>query len=798
MHFKFMRNISLVVISLVIFTNTRAQEQIVIGKPTGNNDPVSLFIKVTDAETGEPISRVNCRIAPIAQGFSTDLNGEYELSLYNGKMTFTFSHLGYFSKSYIVLLVGPGSLEIQLESSIKELEEIIVTGNSDQNVKSTTVGKNELNIESIKALPLFAGQVDVIKSLTLLPGVTSVGEVSSGLNVRGSQTDNNLILLGGAPIYNPSHLFGFFSGVNGDVVRNVSLYKGGIPARYGGRSSSVLDITTKYGDFNDWSGELTAGIVSSSASIDGPIIKDKLSLSIGGRVSYIDWLLQQSKEESINSSNASFYDINSTISFRPSFGSKFDYRMYYSFDDFNFISDTLISWTNFNHTLDWDYVVGDNTYLNINLTNSNYEYAIKNTPGLLGFEQTSRISDTRLNVDLLIDFDDNKSLNFGLNSSYLSINPGTFRSKGNSNFSPVDLDNEKALELAGYIAHKRNIGERFAIEAGIRFNHYSYLGPGEVNLYQENLPRAESTITSVESYGNNETIESYQALNPRLGLRYSITDDLSVKGGVNRLSQYIHLISNTTTLAPTDIWKLSDNHIRPNESWIFSLGLFKDITEKYEISAEVYYKPILSIIEYKDGANLNLNQNIETELLNADGEARGIEFYLRKYGRLSGWLSYTYGRSLRRVRSAFENNSINNGDWFPSNFDTPHNLSVTLRYLIRKGVEFSSTFVYSDGRPASIPSGRFNYQGQTVAYFNERNGFRIPDYHRLDISWTWDLNSEKKLLDGDFTFSVYNVYSRRNAFSLFFDDVFGQEPQAFKLSILGSIFPSVSYRVKFL
>jgi len=684
-----------------------------------------------------------------------------------------------------------------METSIAELEEVIVTGNPDQNVKSTTVGKNELSIETIKKLPLFAGQVDVIKSLTLLPGVTSVGEVSSGLNVRGGQSDNNLVLLGGAPIYNPSHLFGFFSAINGEVVSNVSLYKGGIPARFGGRSSSVLDISTKVGDFEEWGGQATVGMASSSAMVEGPILEKKLSFSAGGRASYVGWLLNQSDDADINSSQASFYDVNTTFSYKPSEKSKIDFRTYYSFDDFQSISDTVISWTNFNNALNWDHVFGTDKYLNVNLSNSNYTYSISNSPGPLGFSIDSRISDTRLNADLLIEYDEKKSIDFGVNATFMELTPGELTPSEGSTLNEQLLSEERGLELAGFFEYKNALTDNIAIEAGLRYNHYLFLGPGTSNVYIEGLPLSESTIIGEENFANNEVIQSYNALNPRLGLRYSFSEDLSIKAGVNRLSQYINLISNTATIAPTDTWKLSDSFIEPNEAWIFSLGVFKNFGKKYEVSLESYYKPIVNVIEYKDGADLVLNDNLETELLNGEGLAYGSEFYLRKFGRLSGWLSYTYSRTKRKVESGFQSESINNGAWFPSNFDTPHNLSITANYLIKKTVEFSSTFIYSDGRPTTYPEGKFEYLGETVAFFNERNRFRIPSYHRLDVSMTWDWESKSKWLSGDFTISIYNLYGRRNAFSVYFDDVFAQEPQAFKLSILGSAFPSVSYRLEF-
>lgn len=769
-----------------------------VGRPTGKNAPVDLKLTILDNDTQAPIESVNVVAEPSGVGSATNAQGEATITTFTGRITLSFGHLSYRKKSMIILLIGEGEMTVYLKPGVEELDEVVIAGNQEANIRSTTIGKNELSIETIKDLPLFAGQVDVIKSLTLLPGVSSVGEISSGLNVRGGQADNNLVLLGGAPIYNPSHLFGFFSAINADVVRSVSLYKGGIPAKYGGRSSSVLDIVVKNGDFNEWNGSATIGMVSSNVAVDGPI-SDKFTVVAAGRASYVNWLLERASDEDIRRSNAGFYDVNTALTYIPNNDHKFDYKFYNSYDDFNFISDTTISWQNQNHSLSWDYALTDFEFINVSASNSNYDYSISNSPGVLGFNQFSEINDTRLMGDYLKEFESGTSVNLGFNASYVRINPGEVEPKGgSSSINPVTVENEKGLELAGFAEYKRSLTNKLAVELGVRYNHYKYLGPRTVNRYEENGPLTESNVTSTDTFGDNEVIATYDALNPRVGLRYAFNQDLSLKGGVSRQSQFIHLISNTTTFTPTDTWKLSDSYVQPNEAWIYSLGIFKNLGLKYEVSLEGYYKPILNVIEYKDGADLQLKEDIETELLNADGRSYGLEFYMKKSGRLSGWVSYTYSRSERRVESGFSEFEINDGEWFPANFDTPHNLSLTMNYVISQFVEFSSTFIFSNGRPTSLPSAKLEYAGNTIAYFNERNGFRIPNYHRLDISWIWSIKSQKKLLAGDVIFSVYNLYGRQNAYSVFFDDVIGAPPQGFKLSILGSAFPAISYKINFL
>lgn len=766
-----------------------------VGKEAGRRGPFRVVVRILDEKNGEELIGVNTIIENNGMGTISDLNGESVFDLKRGVYSLKLSYVGYRTKYLKIDVVGDGEIITEMEETQTLLGEVVITSRSmEENVKSAEIGKNELNVSMIESLPLYAGEVDVIKSLTLLPGVSTVGEASSGLNVRGGGADQNLILLGGAPIYNPSHLFGFFSSVNSDVINNVSLYKGGVPSKYGGRSSSILDIQYKNGNLDKWEGKATAGLVSSKLFFDGPIVKDKLSLIGSIRGSYVNWMLGMANDLSIKNSSAAFYDANAILTYRLSEDSKLDYTFYQSYDDFNLASDTVFSWANQNHVLNWDYSITDNMFLKTYGVVSRYNIGIRNDPGITGFELESVIDEKSVNVDYLYNITDNNSINAGFNVKYYTINPGSLDPKGNgSTVEPVNIQDEQALESSAYIQHTLDIGKRISLNYGVRFTNYDYLGPNDVYTYDEFQPRRIENSTGEESFGNNKVIENYRSILPRFALRLSFTETSSIKLGFNRMNQFINLISNTATVAPTDIWKLSDRYIKPTDVYQYSVGLFKNIGTKYELSVEGYYKDIRNIVEYKDGAVLFLNDHLETELLNGEGEAYGVEFYAKKNGRLSGWLSYTYSRSLRRVPGTFQDELINNGDWFPSNFDKPHDITAVANYSINSKTKFSAIFTYSTGRPVTFPGAKFNSGNELLPYYDTRNQFRAPDYHRLDISFTWTLNGAYKWTQGDFVFSVYNLYGRDNAFSVFFDDVRGAEPQAYQLTVLGSPFPSISY-----
>jgi TonB dependent receptor-like, beta-barrel/CarboxypepD_reg-like domain/TonB-dependent Receptor Plug Domain len=793
--------ITLVIILFVWVNISYGQDIITIGTPNNEYNIHNVYGKVIDRRDRSTLPGVNIFIKSLGKGVSTDSDGNFMIKLRKGRYTLSVTFVGYKESTLVINVVGDGRLLIKLDEDLTELEEVIVTGREpDANVSSTDLGRTDLSVESIRELPPFLGEVDVLKTITLLPGVSTVGEASSGFNVRGGGSDQNLILLGGAVLYNPTHLFGLYSAFNSELVDNVTLYKGGIPAKFGGRTAAIVEIDYKDGGLTDWSGLVTAGTVSSKFSVNGPLVKDKLSLSLGGRVSYLNYLLNMVNDPDVASSEAFFFDGNALLTYRLNDKNKLSYSFYQSGDQFRLASDTAYVWQNQGQALNWTHSFNEHLSMELSLVRSKYDFAIRNESNINSFSIDSGILDDAANLDFEFSLNDKSELYFGVQTKLIRINPGVLvPGDDQSAINPKTLETEKALESAIYLQHDLQIGEKLALSYGLRYNYYNYLGPRSIAEYEQFLPLSDETIVSETPYQNNEVIMQNSGFEPRASLRWSLNGTTSLKLGYNRMYQYVQVISNTTTIAPTDIWKLSDPFIDPQIVDQYSIGLFKNYQDNsWETSIEAYYKDINNIVEYKDGADLILKENLETELLTGIGRAYGIELYIKKkYGRLTGWFSYTYSRSLRLVTGAYPITRVNNGDWYPSNYDKPHDGTAVMNYNINPLVSFSAIFTYSTGRAITIPSAKFNFDGSEIAYFDNRNQERAPDYHRLDLSLKFTFPAKKKIFQGEWVMAIYNVYGRRNAFSVFFDDIQGQPPQAFQLSVLGVPFPSFSYTVKF-
>ena len=779
----------------------RAQDTLYVGK-SGELQVAQAVVSgtVRDEASGEVLFGANVLLVETNEVFSVDRQGTFRFSKAPGLYTLRVTFLGYQDLLQPLRVYGDGYLDLSMALQAEALEEVVVsTEDPRANITNTTMGVTRLSIKSIEALPLFAGETDILKSLVLLPGVSSVGEASSGFNVRGGSADQNLVLLGGVPIYNPSHLFGYFSAFNSEVVNSVTVYKGGIPAKFGGRASSVINLEYKKGDLQKWAGNLSLGTISSQASAGGPLIKDKVSILLGGRLSYSNWILQTIDDPEIRNSSANFFDGNVIAHYQINEDHSLSYSFYQSGDRFNLLEQNEFQWFNQLQSLEWNGAFSEKVYLKVYAGQSLYDFEISDFAEFDSFRFDSDITDRQAKAEISISFSPTNVISVGGSGKNIKINPGNINKLiDDSGIRPSTLESEQGNELAFFVQHEVEIGKKLGIIYGLRFNHFSNLGPKTVYQYDPFETRSEENITERLDYPDGETIATYQGLEPRFSLRYAINENTSVKLGFNRMIQNIGLISNTTAIAPTDIWKLADSHIEPTRTRQYSAGFFKNFSQDtYEVSLEGYYKSIDNIIEYKDGANLFLNPRIETELLSGIGEAFGAELYIRKNsGKLTGWLSYTYSRSLNRVIGFFPEETINRGEWYPANFDKPHDLTNVLEYQLNPQWKFSTVFTYSTGRPVSYPVAKFDYLGQNLAYYEARNDNRVPDYHRLDFSITFSPASEIKILAGDWILSVYNAYGRKNAFSVFFDDVPGSPPQAFRLATLGVPFPSLSYKVK--
>ncbi|MDI1324521.1 MAG: TonB-dependent receptor [Algoriphagus sp.] len=774
----------------------------VVGRDIGQLKGIKISVRITDEITGEALVGATVTVPELGINRITDANGSFELELERAEYTLLFRYVGYETIDYPITAVGDGRIAIRMIQEDFQLDDVVIFGSDpEKNIKSTDMGAIKLSMNSIKELPPFLGEVDIIRSMATLPGVSQVGEAAAGLNVRGGGADQNLIQFAGAPIYNPTHLFGLFTSFNADIVNDVTLYKSVIPARFGGRGSSILDILPKTGSVTDWGGDLMVSNVSGKVGINGPIVKDKVSMKAGFRMSYINWFLGALSNPDLKASQANFYDGNLVISAPISENNEFTYSFYTSYDDFAFASDTTISWKNTSHSLQWKSRLTEKLSLEALGYYTQYDYSIFNRSGINNFDLNSGIRDYGVKAFLTYQFSEGNRITAGADIKQLTIQPGDLipEDGAESGILPKKVQDEYGQESGVHFQHEFELGEKFGMSYGLRYDMYQYLGPRTVRQYAENQPISDGTAIGETTYEDGEKIIGYDGLGPRVSARYSLSKNSSFKAGYNKMYQFIHLISNTATIAPTDIWKLSDQFLEPQIVDQYSLGFYNNFKGNiFETSIEVYYKDIQNVVEYKDGANLILQDDIETELVPAEGQAYGIELYVKKnLGRLTGWISYTYSRSLRRVLTAYEEESINDGEWFASNFDKPHDLTLIGNYKVSTNTSISATFGYSTGRPVTFPEAKFDFSGNSLAYFDNRNEQRLPDFHRLDFAVNFKLNGKGKFFEGDWTFSILNVYGRKNPFSLFFADEAGAPPQAFRLAILGVPLPSISYSIKF-
>lgn len=773
----------------------------VIGRDIGQLKGIKLSGRITDEITGEALVGATVTIPELNLTRITDANGSFELELSRAEYTLEFRYVGYETKIYPITAVGDGRITIKMLQEDFNLDDVVIYGSDpEKNIRSTNMGAVTLSMNTMKELPPFMGEIDIVRSLATLPGVSQVGEASSGLNVRGGGVDQNLIQFAGAPIYNPSHMFGLFTAFNPDMVNDVTLYKAVVPSRFGGRSSAILDILPKAGSVDKFGGDVMLSNFSGKISLNGPLVKNKVSLLGGFRISYINWLLQSLQNTTLNSSDANFYDGNLVISAPLSEKNEFTYSYYTSYDDFAFASDTTISWQNNAHSLQWKSKWSDKLSMETSGFYSLYTYGIFNQSGINNFEINSHIADMGGKTFFTYSLGTGQNLTLGADYKQVSIQPGELVPTGTeAELLPKKVQDETGRELAAHFQHELEIGEKIGLTYGLRYDYYQYLGARTVRNYQENKPISDGSAVGETRYANNEVIQNYDGLAPRASLRYSFSKASSVKLGYNKMYQFIHLISNTATIAPSDVWKLSDGFLKPQIADQFSLGYYNNFKGNiFETSVEVYYKDLQNVVEYKDGANLILQNHIETELIPAQGKSYGAELYIKKnLGTLTGWISYTYSRAFRRVITPFEEENINSGSWYPSNFDKPHDLTLIGNYKVSTNTSISATFAYSTGRPITFPDAKFDYSGNNLAYFKDRNQQRLPDFHRLDFSVNFKLNGQGKFFEGDWTFSVLNVYGRKNPFSIFFDDAPQQPPQAFRLALLGIPLPSLSYAISF-
>ena len=702
------------------------------------------------------------------------------------------------AKTYIV----PGvKMAIASIADDQELAEIVVIGGRQSAVRNTIMGSEKFKPQLLKNIPSAFGESDIMKIALTLPGVTSVGEASSGINVRGGATDQNLILFNGGTVYNPSHLFGLFTSFNSDMVEDVELFKASIPAQYGGRISSVMTVTSKEANMQKLTGSASIGVLTSKANLEIPIVKEHVSLLLNGRTTYSDWILKKLPEKSgYRNGSANFYDFGGVLTVKLSSLHKLKINGYVSKDKFAFSSDDNYGYVNRNLSAEWRSIINEKVTGNLSVGMDHYDYYNEDLRTYYGAARLSFAIDmlwAKMNIRHRLG--EKTSFTYGLNVQHYDVMAGKYEPIGESEVIPDRLENDKALESAAYVDYEQKFGEKLTVLAGLRYSMFNSLGPRTSNYYSsEELP---SENTLIESRRESGVVKTYNSPEFRLSCLYSLKDNLSLKAGFNTMTQYIHKVSNSTIMSPTDIWKLSDLNIKPQHGWQVSTGVYYETTDKdYELSAEVYYKKMSDYLSYRNSAVLLMNHHLETDVISTNGKAYGVELQVKKpFGKLNGWLSYTYSRTFLRQEDGRVTVPVNNGEWFPSEYDRPHEVKAVLNYKFTERYSFSGNFNYATGRPTTIPAGKYysNRLGVFLPYYMERNGYRIPDYMRCDLAF--NIEPTHKLisfLHTSFSIGVYNALARRNAYNIYYVTE-GDKTQGYKLSVFGSAIPYVSLNIRF-
>jgi hypothetical protein len=755
---------------------------------------------IRDSKSGESVTGASIYIADIKAGVATDQFGYFTLTIPRGRHLLNIRGLGMRDTRRQIMLYADGKIIIEMQEQVTSLKEVKISAEKVANVRSVELGVTRLDIKSIKQVPTVFGEADILKVILTLPGVQTVGEATTGFNVRGGSADQNLILLNDATIYNPAHFFGFFSAFNPDIVKGVELYKSSIPEKFGGRLSSILDVTDREGNKKKFAGSAGIGLITSRFNLEGPIIKDKTSFIFGGRATYSDWLLKLLPDEYKNS-QASFYDFNLDISHQINDKNNIYISSYISRDKFKLNSDTSYSYSNRNVNIKWKHNFNDKLFGLFTAGLDRYQYNIQSEDNPANaYNLNFDINQTNFKSDFTYYLNSKHTLSFGLNSIYYKLHPGNFGPIGNKSLVLPDvIDAQQALESALYLGDKYDVTDDLSVSFGVRYSIYNFLGPQTVNNYAPNLPKNSTNLIDSTTYGNGKIINTYHGPEIRVSARYNLGDDLSIKGGYNTLRQYIHLLSNTTAIAPTDVWQLSNPNIKPQYGDQVSLGLYKNLqSNTIETSVEVYYKRLNDYLDYRSGADLVLNHHIETDVISTRGKAYGVEFLVRKNtGKANGWISYTYSRTFLKQDDPTLGQPVNNGDYYPANYDKPHSFNFIGNYRFSHRVSVSLNVTYSTGRPITLPIGKYYYAGSERVLYSDRNAYRIPDYFRSDFSLNIEGNHKvNQIFHSSVTIGVYNLTGRQNAYSTYFTSQNGVI-NGYKLSIFATPVPFINYNIRF-
>jgi len=755
---------------------------------------------VTDIKTGEPVSGASISVEALRTGVVTDQYGYFSLNLPKGRHTLLIEGIAIRESTRHIQLQSDGKMNIEVESLVMVLRNVTITAQKLSNIRNPQMGLQKIDISAIKQMPVVFGEPDILRSVTALPGVKTVGEASTGLNVRGGSPDQNLILFNEMTIYNPSHFFGMFSALNPEIVKDVELFKSSIPARYGGRLSSVLNINGREGNKKEFSGSAGIGVLTSRLNIEGPLIKDNTSFILGGRTTYANWLLNLLPDQYKNS-RASFYDINAGITSQLNKKNTIYFTGYFSSDRFNLNSDTIYKYGNANISLKWKHVFSNKLTAVFIGGYDRYEYNISSDqfPAFaykLGFD----INQSNFKAIFTYYLNNKHTLEFGVSGIYYKLHPGSYLPMSKESVvQPDTIDPEQALESAAFVSDRYTITSKLSAEVGFRYSMYNDLGPQTENIYPPGIPKTPENQTGTKTYSAGKVIQTYSAPEIRASLRYAFNDNFSIKGSYNTQAQYIHLISNTTAMAPTDIWKLSDANIKPQRGDQVSFGLYRNFkSNTIETSIEVYYKRIKDYLDYRSGAELVMNHHLETDVVATKGKAYGVEFLLKKTsGKLNGWISYTWSRVFLKMDDSTQGSIINKGAYYPANYDKPNDFTVIGNYKINHRFSVSLNVTYSTGRPITLPIGRYYFANGARTLYADRNAYRIPDYFRADFSMNIEGNHKTyQKTHNSWSIGVYNLTGRKNAYSVYYITENGSI-NGYKLSIFGSAIPYVNFNIRF-
>lgn len=744
---------------------------------------------IKSAESGEDLINASVYVEELKSGTVTNVYGFYSLTIPPGMYNLKFSFMGYEPEIQEINLTESQTIDIELAEKDLQIEDVVVTGEkADANVKNTEMSVVKLNPKELKVVPVMFGEQDILKTLQLMPGVKSAGEGQSGFYVRGGSADQNLIILDEAPVYNASHLMGFFSVFNSDAVKDMKLYKGNAPAEYGGRLSSVLDVQMNDGNLKKLGVSGGIGLISSRLTIEAPILKDRASFIVSGRRTYADLFLLFSKNEAIKNSTLYFYDFNAKANVKLTKKDKIYLSGYFGRDIFGFNDMMGFDWGNQTGTFRWNHLFGDKLFLNSSVIYSKYDYKIGFGVGDINIDIRSDIEDINWKEDFTYFLNSKNTIKFGFNAIHHTFSPGEMSFSVDSLNAIEIFDPKRAVEGAGYLSHELDLAKFLKITYGVRYSTFAGIGPDTTFTYDD-----DQQITDTTNYGLNELVQNYGYFEPRLTLNFILNDQNSIKASYARNAQYIHLLASSTSSTPMDLWIPSSKIVKPQLSDQYAIGYFRNFANNmFETSIEIYYKDLYNQIDYRSGADILFNEHVEADLVFGKGRAYGVELFIKKRtGKFTGWIGYTLARSERK----FED--IDDGAWYPAKQDRTHDVSVVAMYNITKQLNVSASWVYYTGDAVTFPSGKYQYEGLTAPVYTSRNGYRMPNYHRMDLGITWT-NKKWKKFESSWNLSAYNLYARKNAYSIRFeqDENDPNKTNAVRLSLF-RIIPALTYNFKF-